>query len=179
MGKNGSSDNLFSWAPKLWMVMQPWNEKMLACWKKSYDKPRQSIKKQRRHFAIKGLYNQSYGFSSSHVRMWELDHKESWVSKNWCFRTVMLEKTLKSPLDSKEIKAVNLKGNQPWIFIERTDAEAEAPTLWATWCKELAHWKRPWCWERLKGGGEGHDRGWDGWMASLTQWIWVWANLGR
>ena len=103
---------------------------MLACWKKSYDKPRQSIKKQRHHFVIEGLYNQSYGFSSSHVRMWELDHKGGWVSKNWCFRTVVLEKTLESPLDSKEIKQVSLKGNQPWIFIGRTDAEAEAPTLW-------------------------------------------------
>ena len=91
---------------------------------------RQCIKKQRYYFADKGPYSQSYGFSSSHVPMWELDHKEVWVPKNWCFWTVVLEKTLGSPLGSKEIKPVNPKGNQLWIFIGRTDAEAEAPILW-------------------------------------------------
>ena len=75
-------------------------------------------------------YSQSYIFSSSHVRMWELDHKEGWAPKNWCFRTVVLEKTLESPLDSKEIKPVHPKEDQSWIFVGRTDAEAEAPTLW-------------------------------------------------
>ena len=107
--------------------------------------------------------------------MWQLDHKESWSLKNLCFWTVVLEKTLQSPLDCEEIQPVHPKGSQSWIFIERTDAEAE--TL-ATWCKELTHWKRPWCWERLKAGGEGDDRGWDGWMASLNQWTWVWASSG-
>ena len=102
----------------------------LASWKESSDKPRQHIKKQRHLFSDKGLYGQSYSFSSSHVRMWELDHKEGWVLKNWCFWIVMLGKALESPLDSKEIKPVNLKGNQPWIFIGRTHAEAEVPTLW-------------------------------------------------
>ena len=91
---------------------------LLASWKKRYDKPRQCIKKQRHHFANKGLSSQSYGFSSSHVWMWELDHKEGWASKNWCLWTLVLEKTLESPLDGKEIKPVNPKGNQPWIFIE-------------------------------------------------------------
>ena len=91
---------------------------------RSYDNPREHIKKQRHYFADKGLYCQHYGFSSSHVRMWELDHKEGWVLKNWCFWTVVLEKTLESPLDCIEIKPVNPKGNQSWIFIERTDAEA-------------------------------------------------------
>ena len=104
--------------------------KTLVPWKESYDKARQCIKKQRHHFANKGPYSQSYGFSSSHVQMWELDHKEGWAPKNWCFQTVVLEKTLGSPLDSKEIKPVNPKGNQPWIFIGRTDAEAKAPILW-------------------------------------------------
>ena len=99
---------------------------MLAPWKKSYEKPRQHIKKQRPHFANKGLYSQSYDFLSSHVGIWELDHKEGRVPKNWCFWTVVLEKTLKSPLDCKEIKPVNPKRNQPWIFIGRTDANAEA-----------------------------------------------------
>ena len=103
---------------------------MLAPWKKSYDQPRQHIKKQRHYFANKGSFSQSYGFSSSHVWMWELDHKESWVPKNWCFWTVVLEKTLENPLDCKEIKPINPKGNQSWIFTGRTDAEAEAPIIW-------------------------------------------------
>ena len=98
---------------------------MLAPWKKSYDKPRQHIKKQRDYFADKGLYSQSYGFFSSHVWMQELDHKEGWVPKNWSFQTVVLEKTLESTLDCKEVKPVNLKWNQPWIFIGRIDAVAE------------------------------------------------------
>ena len=87
------------------------------------------IKKQRHYFADRGPYSQSYGFSSSHVWMWELDYKESWALKNWCFRTVVLEKTLKSPLDSKEIQPIHPKGNQSWIFIGRTDAEAETPVF--------------------------------------------------
>ena len=103
----------------------------------------------RHDFADKGSYCPSTGFSGSHVWMWELDHKEGWASKNWCFWTVVLEKTLERPLDSKEITLVNHKGNQPWIFIGRTDAKAEAPIL-ATWCEELTHWKRHWCWERLR-----------------------------
>ena len=109
--------------------------------------------------------------------MWELDHKEGWVLKNWGFQIVVLEKTLERPLDYKEIKPVNPKGNQLWIFIERTDAEAEAPTLWPPEAKSRLTGNRPWCWERLKAGGEGDDRGWDGWMASLTRWTWVWAKL--
>ena len=88
------------------------------------------IKKQRHYFANKGPYSQSYGFPSSHVRMWELDHKEGWALKIWCFLIVVLEKTLESPLDCKEIQPVNPKGNQPWIFIGRTVAEAETPILW-------------------------------------------------
>ena len=105
--------------------------------------------------------------------MWELDHKEGWEPKNWCFWTMVLqtvEKTLESPLDSKEIKPVHPKGNKFWIFVGRTDAEAPIQ------CEELTHWKRPWCWESLKAGGEGDDRGWDGWMASLTWWTWVWVD---
>ena len=223
-----------------------------------------SMLKQRHHFASKDPYSQGYGLSKSHVWVKELDHKEGWVLKNWCFQTVVLEKTLESPLDNK-IKPVNPKGNQAWIFIGRTDAEAEAPMLWppdgkswligkdpdagkywrleeqgatedetvgwhhqlnehefeqapgdgegqgslacyspwgckeldtteqlnwlidwcwssntlATWCEELTHWKRPWCWKRLRVGGEGENRGWDSLMASPTQWTWVWANSGR
>ena len=96
----------------------------------SYDQPRQHIKKQRHYFANKGLSSQGYGFSSSHVWMWELDYKENWVSKNLCFWTVMLEKTLESLLDCREIQQIHPKGNQFWISIGKTDAEAETPTLW-------------------------------------------------
>ena len=116
-----------------------------------------------------------YGFSSGHVWMWELDCEESWALKNWCFWTVVLEKTLSSPLDCKEIQSVHPKGDQSWVFIARTDAEAETSILWPPHTKT---WKRLWCWEGLRAGGEGDDRGWDGWMASLTRWTWVWVNSG-
>ena len=114
----------------------------------------------------------------SHVKMWELDYKEGWELKNWYFWIVMLEKTIESPLDSKEIKPINPKGNQSWNCIEKVDPEPEALIV-GTWYKEPTHWKRPWCWERLKAGAEGGDRGWDGWMASLIQRTWVWANSRR
>ena len=103
---------------------------MIASWQESYDKPRQCIKKQRHHFANKGPYSQSYGFSSSHAQMWGLDHKEGRALKTRCSRIVVLEKTHDSPLGTKEIKPVNPKGSQPWILTGRTDAEAEAPILW-------------------------------------------------
>ena len=148
---------------------------MLVPWKKSYYQPRQHIKKQRHHFADKCPSSQSYGFFSSHVWMWELYHKESWAPKNWCFWTMVLEKTLESPLDCKEIKLVNPKGNQSWIFIGSWSWSSN--TL-ATSCEELTHWKRPQCWERLKAAEEGQNRGWDGWMASPTRWTWVWASSG-
>ena len=128
-GNNGNSDRLYFGGLQnhcRWWL-QPWNYKMLAPWNESYDKPRQCIKNQRYHFASNILCSQNYDFSSSHVRMWELDHKEGWVPNNWCFQTVVLEKT---PLDCKEIKPVNPKGNQPWICIGKTDAEAEAPIVW-------------------------------------------------
>ena len=96
------------------------------------DKPRQRVEKQRHHFADKGPSSQSYGFSSSHVWMWELDHEDGWAPKNWWFWVEVLQKTHQSPLDSKEIKPVNPKGNQSWIFIARTDAEAEAPGFWSS-----------------------------------------------
>ena len=124
-------------------------------------------------FANKHPSSQSYDFSSSHVWMWELDYKESWAPKNWCIWTVVLEKTLESPLDCKEIQPVNPKGNQSWIFTEGTDAKAlilSPPEV------EITHWKRPWCWERLKAGGEEDDRGWNGWIASPIQWTWVWVS---
>ena len=146
--------------------------------KKSYDQPIENIKKQRHYFANKGPSNQIYGFSSSHVWMWELDHKESWAPKNWCFWTVVLEKTLESHLDCKEIQPVHSEGDQSWVFIGRTGAEAEPPVLWPPDAKKLTHWKRPSCWERLKMGGKVDDKGWDGWMTSPTRWTWVWVSSG-
>ena len=110
--------------------------------------------------------------------MWELDYEGSWVPKNWCFWTVVLEKILESPLDCKEIQPVHPKGNQSWMFIGRSDAEAETPILWPPDAKNWLTGKKTWCWERLKVGREGDDRGWDGWIASPTQWTWVWVNSG-
>ena len=141
--------------------------------------------KQRHSFANKGPSSQSYSFSSGHVWMSELDYKESWALKNWCFWTVVLEKTLENPLGCKEIQQVHSKGDQSWIFMGRTDAEAETPILWPPAAKSWLigkdpdagkDWGRPWCWERLRAGGEGDDRGWDGWMASLTRWTSVSVN---
>ena len=136
---------------------------MLVPLKKSYDKPRLHIKKQRHHFANKGPFNQSFGFTSIHVWMWELNHKEGWVQKNLCFWSVLLEKSLESPLDCKEIKPVSLKGNQPWIFIGRTDAEAEAPILWPPDAKNWLIGKDPDAgkdWEHGKGVTEDKMVGW-------------------
>ena len=147
-------------------------------WKESYDQPRQHIQKQRHYFANKGPSSQGSGFSSGHVWIWELYYKESWMPKNWCFWTVVLEKTLESPLDCKEIQLVHPKGDQSWVFIGRTWCWSWNSNTLATWCEELTHLKRPWFWERLRAGGEGYNRGWDGWMALLTQWTWVWVNSG-
>ena len=125
---------------------------MLAPWKKSYDQPRQHSKKQRHYFTNTCLSSQSYVFSSSHVWMWELNYKESWVPKNWCFWTVVLEKTLGSPLDWKAIQPVHPKGNQSLIFIGSTDAEAETPIIWLPDAKNGLIEKDPdagkdWRWE--------------------------------
>ena len=150
---------------KWWL--QPWNEKTLAPWKKNYDQPRQHIQKQRHYFANKGSSSQSYGFSSSHVWMWELDYKESSVPKYWCFWTVVLENTLESPLDCKEIKSVNPKGNQSWIFIGRTDAEAETPILWPPNAKNWLTGKDREAgkdWRQEKGTTEDEMVEWNHWL---------------
>ena len=146
-----------------------------APWRKRYDKPRQHIKKQRHHFTDKGPSSQSYGFSSSYVWIWELNHKEGWAPTNWCFWTMVLEETLESPLDCKEIKPVNPKGNQSWIFIESTDAEALI--LWPLDAKNWFTGKDPdarkyWRQEE-KGKTEDEMVGWHHW------WTWVWVNWGR
>ena len=116
---------------------------MPAPWKKSYHKPRQCIKRQRCHFADKGPSSQSYDFSSSHVWMWELNHKEAWALKNWCFQTVVLEEMLESPVDCKEIKPVHPKGNQSWILFGRTNAEAETLIFWLPKAKSQLTRKDP------------------------------------
>ena len=144
---------------------------MLAPWEESYDQPRQHIKKQRHYFANKGPSSQGYGFSSSHVWMWELDCEESWVPKNWCSWTVVLKKTLESPLDCKEIQPVHPKGDQSWIFIGRTDVEAEAPIYWSHDAKSWLIWKDPnagkdWRWEE-KGTTEDEMVGWHHQLSGL------------
>ena len=116
-------------------------------------------------------------FSSSHVWMWELDYKESWAQKNWCFWTAVLEKTLESPLDCRRSNQSILKEISPEYSLEGLMLKLKLQYFGHLW-EELTHWKRPWCWERLRAGGEGDNRRWDGWMASLTQWTWVWASLG-
>ena len=162
MGKHW--ETLFPWALKsLQVVTAAMKLKDAYSWKKSYDNPRQHIKKQRHDFVDKGLSSQSYSFSNSHIWMWELDHKESWASKNWCFWTMVLEKTLESPWDCKKINLVNPKGNQSWIFIGRTDAVAEAPILWSPDVKNWLFGKDPDAgkdWMQEKGATENEIVGW-------------------
>ena len=178
-GNNGNRDRLyFLGLQKSLQVVSATRKlkKTLDPWKKSYEKPKQCNKKQRHPLADEGPYTQSYGLSSSHVWMWEPDYKESYVPKNWCFWTVVLQKTAESPLDSKEIKPVYCKGNRSWIFFGRTDAEA--PILWPP---DVKSWLividpdlskveglRTRRWQRMR---------W--WKVSLTQWMWVAANSGR
>ena len=141
---------------------------MLTLWKKSYDQSKQHIKKQRHYFANKGLSNQSCGFSIGHVWMWELDYKENWVLKNWCFWNAVLKKALENPLACKEIQAVHPKGNQSWIFIERIDAEAEAPILWPPHAKSWLIGKDPDTWkdrrQEKKWTTEDEMVGWHHWL---------------
>ena len=148
---------------------------MLALWKECYDQPRQHIQRQTHYFADKGPSSQIYSFSSSHVWMWELDYKESWTLKNWCLWAVVLEKTLESPFDCKEIQPVNPKGNQSWIFIGRTDVEAETPILWPPIVKNCLIGKGPdagkyWRWEE-----KGMTNEMIGWCHQLNG---IWASLG-
>ena len=131
-----------------------------------------SVLTSRHHFADKGPYSQSYGFSTSHGWMWELGHKEGWGPEDWGFWTVMLEKTQGDQISQSRRKSILNIHWKDWCWSWSSN------TL-ATWCEEPTHWKKPWCWERFKAGGEGDNRGWDSWMASPTQWTWVWASSGR
>ena len=166
----------FSWTPKsMQMVIAAMKLKDACSLEESYDQPGQHVKKQRHCFANKGPSGQSYGFPSSHVWMWELDYKESWVRKNWCFWTVVLEKTLESPLDCKRLNQSILKEISPEYSLKGLRLKFQ---YFGHWCKELTHWGRPRCWERLKAGRERDDRGWKGWMASSSRWTWVLASSG-
>ena len=178
-GNNGKNKRCFGLKNHHRWWLQPWNYKMLAPWKKNYDQPRQHTKNQRHYFANKRLSGQSYGFSSSRVWMWELENKESWALKNWCFWTVVLKKTLESPLDCKKIQPVHPQGNQSWIFIGRTDAEAESPILWPPDEKNWLTGKDP---DAGKDWGQEEKEVTEdemSWMVSSTQWTWVWANSRR
>ena len=135
------------------------------------------IQKQRHYFANKGPSGQGYGFSSGHVWIWELDCEESWVLENWCFWTMVLEKTLESPLDCKEIQPVHPEGDSPGCSLEglmlKLKLQYFGHLMWrADWFEKAL------LLQRLRAGGEGDDRGWDGWMASPTRWTWVWMNSG-
>ena len=164
MGKQQKQCRLYFWDSKITSDGDCSREiQTFASWKKNNDQLRQHIKKQRHYFADKSPSSQSYGSSSSYVWMWQLDYKESWVPKNWCFWTVVLEKTLESPLNFKEIKLVCPKGNQSWLFIGSTDAEAEAPILWPPDAKSWLIWKDPDAgkdWGQKKGTTEDEMVGW-------------------
>ena len=179
MGKQWKECQTLFWgAPKSLQMVTAAMQLKDTPWKESYDQLRQHIKKQRYYFANKDPSSQSYGFSSSCVWMWELDYKESWAPKNWWFWTVVLEKTLESPLDCQEIQPIHPNGKSVLNIHWKNCCWSWNSNTLATWWEELAHLKRPWYWERLKARGKGDDRGWDGWMASLTQWTWVWVNSG-
>ena len=152
---------------------------MLAPWKKSYDQSKQHIKKQRYCFANKGPYSQSYGFSGSHICMWELDHKEGWALKNQYFWTVVLKKTPESPLDNKEIKLVNLKWNQPWTLVGRTMLKLKLQ-YFCHLMQTTDSLEQFLMLAKIDGRRRRESiRGWDGWMASPVQWTWTWVNFGR
>ena len=159
--------------------LQPWNWMMFAPWKKSYAQPRQHIKMQRHYyFADKGLSSQSYGFSSSHVWMWELDHKEGWAPKNWYFWTVVLKKSLESPLDFKEIKPVNPKGNQSGCSLEGLMLKLK-PQYFGHLMRRTHSLEKTLMLGKIEGRRRRGQQRWDGWIASPTQWTWVWVRSGR
>ena len=151
---------------------------MPAPWKKSYDTPRQHIKKQRHHFATKHPYSQSYGFFSCHVWMWELDFKKGWMPKNWCFELWRWRTFLRVPWTTRISDESILKEIKPEYSLEGLMLKLKLQSF-GHLMQRAGLLERSWCWERLRAGGEEGNRGWHGWMASLTQWIWVWADSGR
>ena len=167
--------NFISWAPKSLQTVTAAMKSKDTCSLEEKLRKLDSILKSRditlptKVYIVKVMF-----FPIVMYKLCELDHNEGWTPKNWRFWIVVLKKTLKSPLDNEEIKLVNPKGDQPWVFIGKTDAEADAPNF-----GHLMQWKRLWYSERLRAAGEGGGWGWDGWMASPTQWTWVWANSER
>ena len=152
-------------------------KRCLLLGRKVMTNPDSILKKQRDYFVNKGLSSEGYGFSSSHVWMWELEYKESWAPMNLCFWTVVLEKTLEIPLDSKEIQLVHPKGVSSGYSLEGLILKLKLQCFGCL-MRRADSFKRPRCWERLRAGGKGDNRGWDGWMASSTQWTWVSADPG-
>ena len=155
-GKCGSSDRfpLLGLQNHCGWWLQPWNQKLIASWQENNDKPRQHVEKQRHYSADKVLYSQGYGLPSGHAWLCELDCKEGRMPNNWCLWTVVLEKTPESPWDSKEIKLVNLKEDQPWIFTGKDWCWSWSSSILVMWCKLATHWERPWCLERSRAEGE-------------------------
>ena len=146
-------------------------------WSEEQPEYREHIKKQRHHFVDTCPYSQIYGLSSSHAWMWELNHEEWWALKKWCFQTVCWRRLLRVPWAARRSNQSLLKEINSEYSLEGLMLKLKGQ-YFATWCEEPAHWERSWCWERLKAGGEGDDRGWDGWMTSLTQCTWVWVSSG-
>jgi len=177
-GNNGNSDRLYFLGLQnhcRWWL-QPWNWKMLALWKQSHDQPRQHIKKQKHYLTTKGCLVKATVFLvvmyvceswTIKAEYWRIDAFEL-----WCWTRVLW-----APWTARRSNQSNFKEISPEYSLEGLTLKLKLHNL-PTWCEELTHWKRPWCWERLKAGGEGADRGWDGWMASVTQWTWVWQALG-
>ena len=166
-------ETFFSWAPKSLQMVAAAMKLKDTPWNESYDQTRQIIKKQRHYFANKGPSSQNYGFSSSYVCMWHLDHKESWVSRIDAFELWCWRRLLKVPWTARRSSQSIPKEISPEYSLEGLMLKLQH---FGTLFEELIHWERCWCWERLKVGGEGDDRGWDGWMASLTRSTWVWVN---
>ena len=178
-GNSGNCDRLyfFRFQNHCRWWLQPWNWKTLAPWKKSYDQPRQHTKKQRHYFANKGPSSQSYDFSSAmyECESWTInkaEHQRIDAFELWCWRRL-----LRVPWTARRSNQSILKEISPEYSLEGLILKLKLQ-YFATWWVELTHWKRPWCWERLKAGGGGDDRGLDGWMASPTRWTWVWVNSG-
>ena len=170
------TDLLFLGSKKwLWMVTAAMKLKDACSLEEKLCKPRQHIKKQRRYFADKGPSSQSYGFPSSHVWMWELDYKESWAQKNWCSWTVVLEDSWES-FGQQGDQTSQFQRKSTLIIYWKDWCWCWSSSTLTTRCKQSTHWQRPCGWERLGAGGKGGGRGWDGWMASPTQWTWAWAN---
>ena len=174
---NGNSDRLYFLAlqnhSRWWL--QPWIKRCLLLGRKAMTNLDSVLKS--RDITNRGLYSQSYGFSGSHVWIWELGYKESWAPKNWCFWAVVLRRLLRVPWTARRSNQSILKEINP-EYSSKDCCWSGSSNALATWFEESTHWKRPWCWERLKAKGEEGSRGWNGQIASPTQWTLIWGNSG-